>query len=100
MKYRPDEFKISFVLVIALIVGVSNGIIVNINKPILGETIILLPIAGGVVYSIITGEIKRIFEDVIEAIVGFMFLSLVFILGLSIIPMIITGLLIRFLKLA
>lgn len=93
MKLKPDKFY--FALIISLVVGISNGIIVNLNKPLLLDTIIIFPLIGGVVHSIVTGGILHFFDDVIESLVYFGFLCFVFILGISIIPMLITGILLN-----
>lgn len=94
MKLKPDKFD--FALIISLIVGISNGIVVNLKKPLLMNTIVIFPLIGGVVHSIVSGNILHCFDDVVESLVYFGFLCFVFILGISIIPMLITGIVLNF----
>jgi len=94
MRLKPDKFD--FALIISLIVGISNGIVVNLKKPLLMDTIVIFPLIGGIVHSIVSGNILHFFNDVVESLVHFVFLCFVFILGISIIPMLITGIVLNF----
>lgn len=92
---KPDKFNLA--LIISVIVGLCNGIVVNTNKPLLMDTIVIFPFLGGVLHSIITGNIFHFFDDVIQSIVYFLFLCFVYILGISIIPMLLTGIILHLL---
>lgn len=85
----------TIILILGVIIGIANGIIVNINKPILAETVFFFSLSGGLIYQIATGKIMNYFQDAVEAIFELFFVGLVDILVVSIFPMIITGLLIK-----
>lgn len=95
MKQNID--KSSSIITIGIIIGIFNGIVVNIDKSFYFNTVEILPILGVVVYSVITGYIYRVFDDILISILYFVEFY-VHILIISVIPMVFVGLGLHFLN--
>jgi hypothetical protein len=92
---KPErDFNFTLMIWIGVTIGIINGVIVNTNKEILQYSVAFLPLAGGLLYSIINGDIADLFQDFVGSIVSFFFLSWVGILFVSILTMLPVGLIV------